>query len=897
MRGACVHLGLLLLLTTSPLARAADSWTGRAPTQTPVVEPTMPRVGANLSRRSLADLFRDRETGGGLRGAPNVELDGYNESVVAINPTNPSNVAYASLFELRTSTDGGVTFAPAVLAPLPETYFRAGDPGLAFDSSGRLFWIYFALPEAGVGIEALLVECDPATGAVIAGPHNFVADSGMANLRADKAWMAIDANVGSPFQDRIYIGWTDFTLWVGNHPRTLNYLTYSTDHGATWSPAEVIGGSTEVFRWPVHLAVATNGDLYYASHIQVDFLGAAGGVPDGTSGRINVRRSTDGGVTFPQGGNAFENGFADHTFNNQSASGNGAIPGAIFTLQGSVQPWVLPDPNDPAIVCVVAADDPDDDPNSGDAANVYLTRSTDFGVTWAPRVRVDSGPGTTFQVMPSAAIDPITGYIVVTWYDNRALVTNADGNYLLDTYAAVSVDGGLTFSADFRINDAPFDPDAGAPCYAGCAELFYRVWAVSSSDVHVITYTSDNGVDTIHHWDGSAWTAYQPAFPSYVANVWASGPSDGWAIGSEGAIARWNGSTWTMVTSPVTTDLYGLHGRSATDVYAVGAGGVILHWDGFAWTQQTSGTTLSLSAVYCIPGGDVWTGGRDGVVFRSDGNGWIAEPTGTLNRFRGVWGSSNDDVWAVTNNGSIMHRDASGWTNLGEHGAPDHFAITGFGPNDVYVTGYGDIVHWDGNDFSRRRFSGASIFSVQGPSASNVYASGSSGQILHYDGTEWIQLANPGQSASFPTTRIGEYNGTAVHGVAAVTWTGNLDWPDGFVTQQSIFTSFSPDDVSDTPILQTGTAVAILEPGTPNPFRWVTNIAYSIPAAQSVRVTMHDVAGRRLAVLDQGARTAGRHFLTWDGRDEHGAAVGSGVYFARLEARGEVLTTKVVLAR
>ena len=47
---------------------------------------------------------------------------------------------------------------------------------------------------------------------------------------------------------------------------------------------------------------------------------------------------------------------------------------------------------------------------------------------------------------------------------------------------------------------------------------------------------------------------------------------------------------------------------------------------------------------------------------------------------------------------------------------------------------------------------------------------------------------------------------------------------------------------------------------------------------------MYDVAGRRVALLDDGHRGAGEHTLIWNGRDDAGRRVSPGVYVARLEA-------------
>lgn len=98
---------------------------------------------------------------------------------------------------------------------------------------------------------------------------------------------------------------------------------------------------------------------------------------------------------------------------------NGVIPGATYWLIGSVQPWILADPFVPGRIYVVCNDDPDDDVDSGDAADVVFTRSNDFGATWSAPVKIDDAPAGTLTVLPTAAIDPTSGAIGVMWYDAR----------------------------------------------------------------------------------------------------------------------------------------------------------------------------------------------------------------------------------------------------------------------------------------------------------------------------------------------------------------------------------------------------------------------------------------------------------------------------------------------
>ncbi len=83
----------------------------------------------------------------------------------------------------------------------------------------------------------------------------------------------------------------------------------------------------------------------------------------------------------------------------------------------------------------------------------------------------------------------------------------------------------------------------------------------------------------------------------------------------------------------------------------------------------------------------------------------------------------------------------------------------------------------------------------------------------------------------------------------------------------------------------------------PNPFNPRATVVFTLPAAGHARLTVHDVRGRRLRVLAQGHAAAGRHELEWDGRDNAGRPLSSGVYLLRLEARGARGIAKAVLLR
>jgi len=83
----------------------------------------------------------------------------------------------------------------------------------------------------------------------------------------------------------------------------------------------------------------------------------------------------------------------------------------------------------------------------------------------------------------------------------------------------------------------------------------------------------------------------------------------------------------------------------------------------------------------------------------------------------------------------------------------------------------------------------------------------------------------------------------------------------------------------------------------PNPFNPDTRIAFSLDQPGRVRLTVFNLLGQKIATLFDRAAPAGRHDLLWDGTDERGQVVASGVYFYRLDVGDESRTRKMLLLR
>jgi hypothetical protein len=83
----------------------------------------------------------------------------------------------------------------------------------------------------------------------------------------------------------------------------------------------------------------------------------------------------------------------------------------------------------------------------------------------------------------------------------------------------------------------------------------------------------------------------------------------------------------------------------------------------------------------------------------------------------------------------------------------------------------------------------------------------------------------------------------------------------------------------------------------PNPFRASARIEWALPKAGEASLTVYDASGRLVRTLTSGRHAAGRFVAVWDGSDEDGRPVGSGVYVCRYQAGGQQLSKKLVLRR
>jgi len=83
----------------------------------------------------------------------------------------------------------------------------------------------------------------------------------------------------------------------------------------------------------------------------------------------------------------------------------------------------------------------------------------------------------------------------------------------------------------------------------------------------------------------------------------------------------------------------------------------------------------------------------------------------------------------------------------------------------------------------------------------------------------------------------------------------------------------------------------------PNPFNPSTKINFGIPKDGMVSLVVYNVLGQRVRTLADAPMAAGQYSITWDGRNDAGSTLSSGVYFYRLQAGATAIVKKMLLLK
>jgi hypothetical protein len=398
-----------------------------------------------------------------------------NETAIAVDPNNPNRVvAAANDYVSRTwsctvggnpcsalgdaysgtyfSNDGGQTWCcnssdpghlgtliPGVERLTGGQYDAGGDPALAFDSRGNVYY-------AGLGFDrtappntvAVNKGTFDGSGNLTWGAPTFVNQTTSPSTLNDKEWIGADWHVSSPFRDRVYLTWTRFIFdpSTGFYVQSPIFFAYSTDGGATFTRPKNISGKV-LYDQGSRPIVAYDGTLY------VIFEGASRlAALDSTY----VVKSTDGGATFgkPVAVSTLQDivPLADTVFRvNSFPAGDVAPNGDLYVAWSSQM-------SDSGGLCPSQT-------NSGCHSAAVFSKSTDGGATW-------SAPALILPAL-DAATRTAVGY-PVTQPSGGTL--NAPAARRVDTFwpgVAVSQSGRVYMSAYAADVVSPWQECASSP--------------------------------------------------------------------------------------------------------------------------------------------------------------------------------------------------------------------------------------------------------------------------------------------------------------------------------------------------------------------------------------------------------------------------------------------------
>src|SRR2546427_702355 len=183
--------------------------------------------------------------------------------------------------------------------------------------------------------------------------------------------------------------------------------------------------------------------------------------------------------------------------------------------------------------------------------------------------------------------------------------------------------------------------------------------SVPSSSLVTFTATANAAANTLI-WASEQLPPICPCPSGTWGGIWASSPSDVFAVGGRGTIRHFNGASWEQQSSSTTNSLDVVSGTSASDVFAGGTFGTILHYDGASWSPVALGSASpDLLGMWGSSPNDEFAVGYGSGIWHYDGSVWTQQTNTTC--LVAVWGSSGRDVFAV--GGLVSHYDGATWSN------------------------------------------------------------------------------------------------------------------------------------------------------------------------------------------------------------------------------------------
>ncbi|MDP6418238.1 MAG: FlgD immunoglobulin-like domain containing protein [Candidatus Krumholzibacteria bacterium] len=328
-------------------------------------------------------------------------------------------------------------------------------------------------------------------------------------------------------------------------------------------------------------------------------------------------------------------------------------------------------------------------------------------------------------------------------------------------------------------------------------------------------------------------------------------------------------------------------------------------------TSATGGTTRDFSYTYLTEGLDVLVVDDDGSESYED---YFTAALETTVRSYGVWDRNSTPVSAEI----LSHFDAVIW-NVGwafpTFTPEDREALTGYLESGGALFASGQDIGWELHDQGGAAYTwyretlhatyvadDTNDYTLQGVAGDEI-SDGIDLTIIGGDGANNQQYPSdidPYGNGSSAIFTYNSYRNAAVKaddGYRVVYFAFGYEAinnaTDRAQVMQRIINWLIPDMTStpDVPL------AVKLHQNHPNPFNPKTEIRFSLSDPVAASLVVYDVEGREIRVLRNGQQEAGQQIVSWDGRDESGQRVSSGLYFYRLQTADRNETRKMLLLK
>jgi hypothetical protein len=265
----------------------------------------------------------------------------------------------------------------------------------------------------------------------------------------------------------------------------------------------------------------------------------------------------------------------------------------------------------------------------------------------------------------------------------------------------------------------------------------YTMWAGGG---RVVAVGNNNSI-----WSGSQAGGQMETLIPTRGNFTCAANIDGALFAGGQYVFRYEDGVWTDLNKRSITqdDIIDIAGVRRNDVYAIGHN-MLLHYDGSDWTWVNSAGGNYAMAVWVDKSTGVWIGDSEGGGYRLHGTTLSPEDLGLHgHRVFDIWGDDNVMV-AVGSAGSASIRKDGVWHYIPTGSSHPLYAVWGFNPEHIYAADYFDhqVYAYDGRTWKTMTLDIPDDYmvSIWGTSPANIFATGSDGSLVHFDGDSWKPL-------------------------------------------------------------------------------------------------------------------------------------------------------------